>query len=296
MVFYMEDTKTEKGWINTALSDTEAGCDREVSIPVEITNIQSSKRKFTLTITSEFSQRDELIEWALVVSSGKDNEFSVSPNFNNEISESFEIDSKGTRKIAILIHTPKGGSKGDSVRFGIGVESEDRIHTFNGNFRISLAPVIIALKTTVGHEIQVARDLAVKSQRDKDERDQSSQTILNEVLSIMSPREVKGYIFVETMHPDRVGFIAKGIRGFKGEVRGDIAIDEISHYLTPKPAVTGIELGAFVELIDGPFKGERAKVMSIDAAKEEVTVQLVESMVPIPVTVKAEAIRMLDKN
>jgi LSU ribosomal protein L24A len=50
-----------------------------------------------------------------------------------------------------------------------------------------------------------------------------------------------------------------------------------------------------VELIDGPFKGEKAKIMSIDSGKEEVTVQLVESMVPIPVTVRAEAIRMLDK-
>ncbi len=291
----MEETKTDKGWIKAAFSDTDAGCDREVNIPLEITNIQSSKRKFTLTINSEFSQRDELIEWGLVLSSGKENEFSVSPNFNSEITESFEIDSKATRKLAVVIHTPKGGSKRDSVQFSIKIESEDGIHSFSGGFRITLVPVIIALKTTVGHEIQVARDLSTKSQRDKDERSQTSKDIINEVLSIMSPREVKGYIFVETMHPDRVGFIAKGIRGFKGEVRGDIAIDEISHYLTPKPAVTGIELGAFVELIDGPFKGERAKVMSIDASKEEVTVQLVESMVPIPVTVKAEAIRMLDK-
>jgi transcriptional antiterminator NusG len=50
-----------------------------------------------------------------------------------------------------------------------------------------------------------------------------------------------------------------------------------------------------VELIDGPFKGERAKIMQIDTSKEEVTVQLVESMVPIPVTVRAEALRMLEE-
>lgn len=117
---------------------------------------------------------------------------------------------------------------------------------------------------------------------------------INEVLSILSPYEVKGYVFAEVMHPDRVSFIAKGIKGFKGVVAGSIDIEEIAHYLVPKPAVSGLELGAFVELIDGPFKGEKAKIMSIDSNKEEVTVQLVESMVPIPVTVKAEAIRMLD--
>lgn len=291
----MEEAKSEKGWISASLTNMEIGCDREVSVPVEISNIQSSKRKFTFTVNSTFTQKDELIEWGLTLSSHKDTDFSISPSFNNVISETLEIDSKSTRRIVLTLHTPKGGSKEDNVRLNIKVESEDRIHSFDGTFTVTLVPVIIALKTTVGHEIQVARDLSNRSQRDKDERSELSKDIINEVLSIMSPREVKGYIFVETMHPDRVGFIAKGIRGFKGEVKGDIAIDEISHYLTPKPAVTGIELGAFVELIDGPFKGERAKVMSIDAAKEEVTVQLVESMVPIPVTVKAEAIRMLDK-
>ena len=78
-------------------------------------------------------------------------------------------------------------------------------------------------------------------------------------------------------------------------VTGDIDISEIEKYLTPKPAVTGLEMGSLVEIVEGPFKGERAKITAIDAAKEEVTVQLIESMVPIPVTVKAEAIRNMDK-
>lgn len=291
----MEKTKSDNAWILADINDINTGCDRDVTTQLQISNIQSTKRKFTISLKSAFSQRDELVEWDLKITSLKENEYSVSPSFNSLITESLEIEPKSTRKVTITVHTPKGGSKEDNVTFELNVKSEDDIHSFSESMKITLVPVIIALKTTVGHEIQVARDLSNRSQRDKGERSQSSHDIINEVLSIMSPREVKGYIFVETMHPDRVGFIAKGIRGFKGEVKGDIAIDEISHYLTPKPAVTGIELGAFVELIDGPFKGERAKVMSIDASKEEVTVQLVESMVPIPVTVKAEAIRMLDK-
>lgn len=114
-------------------------------------------------------------------------------------------------------------------------------------------------------------------------------------MAIMSPYEIKGYFFIETMHVDRVELLARQIRGFKGLVSGEIDISEIEKYLTPKPAVTGLEMGALVEIVEGPFKGERAKITSIDAAREEVTVQLIESMVPIPVTVKAEAIRNLDK-
>ncbi|EQD36409.1 transcription antitermination protein NusG, partial [mine drainage metagenome] len=160
--------------------------------------------------------------------------------------------------------------------------------------QLTLIPVIVAVKTTVGNEIPVSRDLAKKSEKDKEERSATYSNATNEILAIMAPKDVKGYVFVETMHPDRIPYLGKDIRGYKGEVKGEIAIEEIEHYLEPKPAVTGLELGALIELIDGPFKGERAKIMSIDRAKEEVTVQLIESLVPIPVTVNAEAIRMLD--
>ena len=51
--------------------------------------------------------------------------------------------------------------------------------------------------------------------------------------------------------------------------------------------VAGIEEGTIVELIAGPFKGEKAVVKRVDSAKEEITVELYESIVPIPITVRA---------
>ncbi len=291
----MAANKNLPDWINVKADDVEIGCDRTVDVSLEIHNIQKGKRKFEISITSNFSERDEMIEWSLTLNTGRIEEFSLSPQTSEPLEAEVEIEGGRSKDVSITIKTPKGGYKGDYVVFTLEIRSEDGIHSFRKSFKITLVPVIIALKTMVGKEIQVARDLSLKSERDYEERGGSSRGIINEVLSIMSPREVKGYIFVEAMHPDRVGYLAKGIRGYKGEVKGDISIKEIEHYLTPKPAVSGIELGALVELVDGPFKGERAKVMSIDAAKEEVTVQLVESMVPIPVTVKAEAIRMLEK-
>jgi transcriptional antiterminator NusG len=50
-----------------------------------------------------------------------------------------------------------------------------------------------------------------------------------------------------------------------------------------------------VELIAGPFKGEKARVKQIDEAKEEITVELFEAMVPIPVTVRGDHVRVLEK-
>ena len=44
-----------------------------------------------------------------------------------------------------------------------------------------------------------------------------------------------------------------------------------------------------------PFKGERAKVARIDESREEVVLELIEAAVPIPVTVKADQIRIIQK-
>jgi transcriptional antiterminator NusG len=59
--------------------------------------------------------------------------------------------------------------------------------------------------------------------------------------------------------------------------------------------VKGVTEGDLVELVNGPFKGEKARVQKIDEAKEEITVELIEAMVPIPVTVKGESIKVIGK-
>jgi len=72
-------------------------------------------------------------------------------------------------------------------------------------------------------------------------------------------------------------------------------LEEIEHYLTPKALVSGIVEGDIVELVAGPFKGEKARVQHIDEGKEEITVELFEALVPIPVTVKGDNVRVIGK-
>ena len=68
-------------------------------------------------------------------------------------------------------------------------------------------------------------------------------------------------------------------------IKGETTLAEVGHFLIPKPVVAGIDEGTIVELIAGPFKGEKAVVKRVDSAKEEITVELYESIVPIPITV-----------
>jgi transcriptional antiterminator NusG len=48
-----------------------------------------------------------------------------------------------------------------------------------------------------------------------------------------------------------------------------------------------------VELISGPFKREKAKVTRINKQKEEIVVELLEAAVPIPITVKMDAVKVI---
>ena len=57
-----------------------------------------------------------------------------------------------------------------------------------------------------------------------------------------------------------------------------------------------IQKNDIVEIISGPFKGENAKVSRIDKIKEDVVVELVEAAVPIPITVKIDAVKVIRRD
>ena len=48
-----------------------------------------------------------------------------------------------------------------------------------------------------------------------------------------------------------------------------------------------------MEIIAEPFKKEKAKVLRIDKQKEEVVVSLLGAVVPLPVTIKLDNVRVI---
>ena len=54
-----------------------------------------------------------------------------------------------------------------------------------------------------------------------------------------------------------------------------------------------IQKNDIVEIISGPFKREQAKITRIDKQKEDVVVELLEAAVPIPITVKMDAVKVI---
>ena len=143
---------------------------------------------------------------------------------------------------------------------------------------------IFTIKTQVGKEQNTA-DL-INSRADKSKLD---------LPSILVTPELRGYIFVEGFDEELLKNTIKTIGYARNMLEGDIPIDQIEHFLTPTSAVAKITDGDTVEMVSGPFRGEKAKITHIDYAKEEITVELLDSMVPIPITVRGEQVRIIKR-
>jgi len=140
------------------------------------------------------------------------------------------------------------------------------------------------VKTTANQERIVANLMSMVARKNK-----------ASIYSILAPKELKGYIIVEAENNEDIVKSIRGVPHIKGIVKGEINFNEIEHFLTPKKAIEQIKEGYTVEIISGPFKGELAVVKRVDEARNEITVELIEAVVSIPITVKADHVRVVDK-
>jgi len=143
--------------------------------------------------------------------------------------------------------------------------------------------MIYAVKTVVGRE-NIAVDSISTKVRTND---------LN-ISSLVHPEEIKGYIFIEGDLED-IERVSKMVLHVRGIIKKPIDIKEIQRFLQPRKAEIKLNVKDIVEVIGGPFKGERGKVTRYDKAKREVTIELLDVTVPIPITVNVEFVKLSEK-
>ncbi|MFW9890128.1 MAG: transcription elongation factor Spt5, partial [Candidatus Thorarchaeota archaeon] len=125
-------------------------------------------------------------------------------------------------------------------------------------------------KTTLEHMSSCKK----KKKKTEEPKLVSTNQLLGRVKAILVPETLRGYVFLETLEFRDVEIAISGVPHVRGRVGGKVSFDEIDKFLVPKPAAEGISTGDVVEIISGPFKGERAKVARVDAAKEELQNEL----------------------
>lgn len=143
--------------------------------------------------------------------------------------------------------------------------------------------MIYAVKTIIGRENIVISSLS----------SMAKSRSMN-LKALVHPEELRGYIFVEGEMRD-IETLLKEIPHARGLIREPVPVENIKRFLQPKKIEVTIKEGDMVEVIGGPFKGEKGKVTRYDQDKSEVTIELVEVTVPIPITVNARLVKTISK-
>jgi transcriptional antiterminator NusG len=142
--------------------------------------------------------------------------------------------------------------------------------------------LIFALRTTANKEDQVM-DFIVSN---------AAKRGLH-VYSVARPHGMRGYIFIEAASRQEAEQAAANIPYARGILAQPVQFKEMEHMLEQVKVDVNIQKDDIAEIISGPFKREKCKVTRVDRAKEEVVVELLEAAVPIPITLKFDAIKVI---
>jgi transcriptional antiterminator NusG len=143
-------------------------------------------------------------------------------------------------------------------------------------------PYLFALRTTANREDQVMDFVTSNAAKKK-----------LGVYAVIRPHGMRGYIFMEAETQAEAEAAATGIPYARGILGAPVQYKEIEHMLEQVKKEVDIRKNDIAEIISGPFKREKCKITRVDKTKEEVVVELLESAVPIPITLKMDAIKVI---
>jgi transcriptional antiterminator NusG len=248
--------------------------------PLQVKSSDSGKKKVVLRVN--IGLEEGAPEWEIKLTDATGTSLWESQAAGAAQAE-FNLDGPRPKDLKLIVEAPKGARYNDKVTILLEVCLQDQVCATK-EFSATARQSILVLKTSIGHERNVADGVSSKA-----------KTGNTGIFAILAPGKLDGYVFMEAMNTDLVRETVRGVRKAKGLVEGETSFNEIEHFLTPKPLVSGVMEGDVVELVAGPFKGEKARVQKIDEAKEEITVELFDALVPIPVTVRGDHVRVLEK-
>lgn len=140
------------------------------------------------------------------------------------------------------------------------------------------------VKVTSGQERVIANILQNKATRFADT-----------IYSVIVVEGMRGYIILES--EDEVAarnFVTKE-KNIHGILPKPLSVEEVDKLIAVKSMAPEIGKDDIVEFTAGPFKGYKAKVIKIDDMKGDVTVELMDVVVPIPITTKLNTARVVEK-
>ncbi len=142
--------------------------------------------------------------------------------------------------------------------------------------------MIFIIKVTTNKEERAVDMIAERSEKKN----------LN-VYSVSHPHGLRGYLLLETEDRESAEEAVFNLPYVKGIIGKTIGYSEIKNMIEPSLTSVVIKDGDIVEILSEPFKKEKAKVLRIDKQKGEVVVSLLGAVVPLPVTIKMDNIKVI---
>jgi len=142
-----------------------------------------------------------------------------------------------------------------------------------------------AIRTVAGQELNVA--LLIENRVKVNKLD---------VRSIIVPPAVKGYVILEAPGLHVVYEAIREIKHVKGQAPGKVDVADVESMLLPRPVIKDLKVDDIVEIISGPFKGFKAKVVRIEYSKNEVVLNILESDYQLQITTPGDYVRLIRRS
>lgn len=136
-----------------------------------------------------------------------------------------------------------------------------------------------AVQTRANQEAQVVDDIVNQN--------------MDGVYSAIAPPSMTSYVIVEADAVEAVQQVIGHVNAARKVLTGETSRKEVEGLLQPSSDIKGFQEGDVVEIQDGPYEGDTATVQSITPSSESVTVELRDSVVPIPIELPGRQLRKL---
>ena len=113
------------------------------------------------------------------------------------------------------------------------------------------------------------------------------------VFSVTRPHGMRGYILIEAEDRDSAEEASFNLPYVKGIIGKTTTLDEIKNMFESSASTVSIKEGDIIEIIGSTLKGEKAKVLRIDKQKEEIVVSLLGAVVPLPVSINMDNVKVI---
>ncbi len=143
---------------------------------------------------------------------------------------------------------------------------------------------IYLFRAKLGQEKSLAKMVMLKGNR-KD----------SGVYAVLLSDEYRGYAFIEGETQLKIEASLNGIRTLSARAiqNKEVPIEELEKILNPRPSIEGLKVGIIVQIIDGPFKGLKGRLTRVEENNQEITVELIDSTMSLPVKIHADYVKKI---